>query len=35
MPLESLRGRAVRFDTVIDREQMESAAVNFCRTFDL
>ena len=35
MPLESLRGSAVRFDTVIDRERMESAAVSFCQSFDL
>ena len=34
-PLESLRGRAVRFDTVIDRDQMDEVAVEFCRTFDL
>lgn len=30
-PLESLRGRAVRFDTVIDREKMDEAAVCFCK----
>lgn len=35
MPLESLRGSAVRFDMVIDRDRMESAAVNFCQSFDL
>lgn len=34
-PLESLRGSAVRFDTVIDRERMEAVAVNFCQSFDL
>lgn len=34
-PLESLRGRAVRFDAVIDRDRMDEAAVDFCRTFDL
>ncbi len=34
-PLESLRGSAVRFDTVIGREQMEAAAVGFCQSFDL
>lgn len=35
LPLESLRGSAVRFDTVIDRSRMESVAVNFCQSFDL
>ncbi|MBE6935200.1 MAG: threonine synthase [Ruminococcaceae bacterium] len=34
-PLDSLRGRAVRFDTVIEKDRMESAAVDFCRSFDL
>ncbi len=34
-PLESLRSLPVRFDSVIDRTQMESAAIRFCETFDL
>ena len=35
VPLESLRGSAIRFDTVIDRDRMDEAAVDFCHTFDL